>query len=171
VDLAGRKPAEALAPLKAELHGLVPVSHPAVPEVSSDEPGEHANVDLPFIHIRSAGEHATVRFFGLKIDSDGGRADIDASHRGKRTLVHAGHDGAEITVEDQGHDNVDMVYVLAGNHRRAASGYAAVGYVAKGPVKGPLVVGEFRATRHTDENPEHRDGGDLGRLIDRNVRG
>ena len=82
---------------------------------------------------------------------------------------------AEVIAEDVGKTNASMVYVLASEHR-AASGYRAVGYVAKGPSAGPLVVGEFRAVHKSADQGDYHDygnhgDGDIGRLIDRNVKG
>ncbi len=81
----------------------------------------------------------------------------------------AGGKGAQVTAEEIGETTPRSVYVLASD-RRAASGYRTVGYVAKGPVKGPLVMGEFRSTQKRNRS---RDGdhGDIERLIDRNVKG
>jgi len=168
VALDGRSPADVMAPTKAELHALVPVAVHGVRAVDKDEPGEHADVDLPFFHVHSVGDRADVKIFGVKIHSDGDNAEVHARHGGTRTVVHASRDGAEVIAEDVGRTNASLVYVLASDHTR--SGYRAVGYVAKGPAAGPLVVGEFRATRrsHADTRPEHTD---LDRLIDRNLKG
>ncbi|HLZ75631.1 hypothetical protein [Phenylobacterium sp.] len=170
VALDGRSAAEVLAPSQAELRALLPVSTPYVPAVSRDEPGEHANVDLPFFHVHTVGDHADVRIFGIKIHSDGDNANVQTHLGGAHTVVHASHDGAEVIVDDVGRTNASLVYVLASD-RKAASGYSAVGYVAKGPAAGPLVVGEFRATTRDGEYHRHSDNNDLDRLIDRNVRG
>ena len=171
VALDGRSASEVLEPSKAELRTLLPIATPYVPRVSRDEPGDHANIDLPFFHIHTAGDHADVRIFGVKVHSDGENANVRTSLGGAHTVVHASHDGAEVIVDDVGRTNASLVYVLASD-KRAASGYRAVGYVAKGPAAGPLVVGEFRAVQR-DEADRHRHGdhNDLDRLIERNVRG
>ena len=77
-------------------------------------------------------------------------------------MVHAGPGGAEVVAEDVGDNNASLVYVLASD-RKPASGYQAVGYVAKGPAAGPLVVGEFRTMRkvETNERGTHIENGDL----------
>lgn len=171
VALNGRSAADALEPSKAELRALLPVPTPHVGPVERDEPGEHANIDLPFFHVHTAGEHADVRIFGIKIHSDGDKADVQMRHGGAHTVVHASNSGAEVVVEDVGRTNASLIYVLA-SEKRASSGYRAVGYVARGPAAGPLVVGEFRATHHAETYRGGRgDHGDLDRLIDRNVKG
>jgi hypothetical protein len=171
VALDGRAAAEALAPSRMELRTLVPVSTPYVPKVSPDEPGDHANIDLPFFHVHTAGDHADVRIFGIKVHSDGDNANVQAHLGGAHTVVHASSSGAEVIVEDVGRTNASLVYVLASD-KAPTSGYQAVGYVAKGPKAGPLVVGEFRAMHKVETgHGNHVENGDLDRLIDRNVKG
>jgi hypothetical protein len=180
VALDGRSAGEALEPMKAELRALAPVAWAPVPPVARDEPGEHANIDLPFFHVHTAGEHSDVRIFGVKVHADGDNAEVHTNLGLKHTVVHAGPRGAEVTAEDTAGPNASLVYVLASD-RPAPSGYRVVGYIARGPASGPLVVGEFRSRdkRGDDheridghgEPGEHHDDGDIGRLIDRNLHG
>jgi hypothetical protein len=171
VSLDGRSATEALEPAKAQLRALVPVATRRIPRVERDEPGEHANIDLPFFHVHTAGDHADVRIFGVTVHSDGDNADVKTRLGGAHTVVHASSDGAEVITEDVGRTNASLIYVLA-SERRAPSGYRAVGYVARGPAAGPLVVGEFRAPGRTETYRHgHTDNGDLDRLIERNVKG
>ncbi|THD79884.1 MAG: hypothetical protein E7812_08385 [Phenylobacterium sp.] len=184
VALDGRSAPEVMQPTKAALWALVPIANPPVPPVGREEPGEHTNIDLPFFHVHTVGDHADVKIFGVKVHSEGDYADVRTDLGLKHTVVHAGPHGAEVVAEDVGRTNAELVYVLAAE-RGAPSGYWAVGYVAKGPVKGPLVVAEFRSVRkmggrggwdeddHGDYRGVHHDGdhGDIGRLIDRNVEG
>ena len=163
--LNGQTPSQAMAPLRAELHGLVPVYRQAT-SVNYSE-GESADVNVPFVHVHKDGDHADVRLFGIfhivdnDHDSDAGR------HGAEHTVVHAGLHGAEVVADKVGRTNASLVYVLAGNHRYS-SGYRAAGYVAKGPVTGPLVVAEFRSpvNSHRDNDDGHMD---LDRLIDRQL--
>ena len=171
VALDGRAATEALAPSRMEMRALVPVSTPYVPPVSRDEPGDHANVDMPFFHVHTVGERADVKIFGFTIHADGDKAEVHANAGGTHTVVHASPGGAEVITEEVGRASASLVYVLASD-KKPASGYQAVGYVAKGPVAGPLVVGEFRAVTHVETgHGSHVENGDLDRLIDRNVNG
>jgi len=170
VALEGRSAADALEPSKAELRALLPVPTPKIGRIERDDPGEHANIDLPFFHIHTAGEKADVRIFGIKVHSEGDNADVQMRHGRAHTVVHASDGGAEVMVEDVDRQNASLVYVLA-SEKRATSGYRAVGLVARGPTAGPLVVGEFRATHRVETRGDHVSHGDLDRLIERNVRG
>jgi hypothetical protein len=177
VALEGRSAVDAMAPTKAELHDLMPLRNRPVPAVAIEDGPDRTSVDLPFFHVRAVGDRADVKIFGVSIHSEGDNADVTAHHGPTHTVVHAGPDGAEVIAEDVGKTNASLVYVLASDHH-TSSGYHAVGYVAKGPAAGPLVVGEFRTTRRHggehidgDDHDFHGDHGDIDRLIERNVKG
>lgn len=166
--LHGQTPSEALAPVRAQLHALVPVYRNPIRARHADEPGDRADVDVPFVHVHAHGDEADVRLFGIfHIRSHGHDADVDKDHGRKHAAVHAGLRGAEVIADEVGRSNASLVYVLAGAHRQA-SGYQAAGYMAKGPVTGPLVVAEFRSPvkSHRDSDGGHDD---IDRLIDRNL--
>lgn len=171
VALEGRSATDALAPTKAELHALVPIYNHPVAAVDSNEPGDRADIDLPFFHVHTRGDHAEVRMFGIKVHAEGEKADVNVGHGHKHTVVHAGANGAEVLAEDVGRSNASLVYVLASD-KRMTSGYWTVGFVAKGPAKGPLVVGEFRNTqKRNGHDGGDGDHSDISRLIDFNVKG
>jgi hypothetical protein len=166
--LNGLTPSAALAPTRAQLHALVPVYRKAIAVSDSDGPGERADVDVPFVHVHKNGDRSDVRLFGIfHIVGHDHDTDLDMDHGRKHTAVHAGLGGAEVIADEVGRSNASLVYVLAGSHRHP-SGYRAVGYVAKGPVTGPLVVAEFRSP---ENGHRENDGGhlDIDRLIDRNL--
>jgi hypothetical protein len=166
--LNGQTPSEALAPTRAQLHALAPVYRNATPVNYGDGPGDTADVNVPFVHVHSDGDRSDVRLFGIfHIVGHDHAADSDKDHVRKHAVVHAGPRGAEVIADEVGRSNASLVYVLAGAHRYA-SGYRAVGYIAKGPVTGPLVVAEFRSPVSSNRG---NDGGhdDIDRLIDRNL--
>jgi hypothetical protein len=167
MPLEGRSPAEALAPTRAELHALLPVYEPPGTMADDGRPGDRADIDLPFIHIKASGDRADVRLFGIRIRSEGRNADVDVGRGRKRSIVRVGANGVQVTADEIGRSNASLVYVLVAN-RGSPAGYRAVGYVAKGPVTGPLVVAEFRSPhdRHGVRDGDHIE---LDRLIDRNL--
>ena len=167
VALDGRAPAEAMAPARAALTTLVPLRVRHVAPVANDDWGEHTDLDMPFFHVHEHGDRSEVRIFGVKVNSEGDYADVRTGLGRRHTIVHAGPDGAEVVSDEVGRAGASLVYVRA-SEKRSASPYRAVGYVAKGPVEGPLVVAEFRDTHHRRHH-EDGDRGDIGRLIDRNL--
>ncbi len=166
--LNGQTPSAALAPTRAQLHALVPVYRKAMPVNYSAESGDSADVNVPFVHVHKDGDRADVRLFGIfHIVGHDHDSDFDGDRGHEHASVHAGLRGAEVVADKVGRSNASLVYVLAGNHRYA-SGYRAVGYIAKGPVTGPLVVAEFRSpvNSHRDNDGGHDD---IDRLLDRNL--
>jgi hypothetical protein len=166
--LNGQTPSQALAPTRAQLHALVPVYRDPIPANYVDQPGNSADVNVPFVRVHANGDRADVRLFGIiHIVGHNHDADLEAGQGRKHAVVHAGLRGAEVIADEVGRSNASLVYVLAGNHRHP-SGYRAVGYIAKGPVTGPLVVAEFRSpvNNHRDNDDGHND---IDRLIDRNL--
>ena len=166
MPLNNQTPSEALAPVRTQLHGLVPVYRQAMPVNYSA--GDSADVDVPFVHVHKDGDRSDVRLFGIfHIVGRDHDSNADKDHGQEHASVHAGLHGAEVVADKVGRNNASLVYVLAGAHRYA-SGYRAVGYVAKGPVTGPLVVAEFRSpvNSHRDNDDGHLD---LDRLIDRQL--
>jgi hypothetical protein len=170
LPLNGQAPQAGLAPTEAELRTLVPArSGPSAVNIeANDGPGDHDNdhakIDLPGLHINANGDKADIRVLGADIKADGDEADIKTDVGMKGAAIHAGPGGAEIRAGDVGRHSAELVFVLAGD-KPGPSGYRAVGYVARGPAAGPLVVGEFKSK--TDRRQGH--DRDLERLIDLNV--
>lgn len=176
VSLNGQTPQAALAPLEAQLQGLVPARNgPSMVNIDAghddddhngDEGGrhDHAKIDLPGLHINANGDKADIRILGTDIKADGDKADIHTNMGMKDAVIHAGPGGAEIRAGEAGQHSAQLVYVLAGDNP-GPSGYRAVGYMARGPVAGPLVVGQFKSK----EGGRHGHDRDLQRLIDLNV--
>ena len=167
--LNGQTPRAALAPMEQAMAGLVQVSianSPVSIEANNGGPGgDKAKIDMPGFHIDADGDKAKIRIMGVNIDADGKNAVVHTGAGGGEATVHAGPGGAEIRAGKVGVNSANLVYVLAGDHP-GPSGYRAVGYIARGPVAGPLVVGEFKSKA---ENHDRHDS-DLQHLIDLNVK-
>jgi len=173
--LAGESPQAALAPTETALQTLVPARTGPTP-VSVDAGGgdaddsddqEHAKIDLPGIHINAQGRKAQVKVFGVVVDANGENANVNIGGGSRSTVVQAGPSGAVIRVTDIGPTNVKLAYVLAAGDRPGPSPYRAVGYLARGPLDGPLVVATFKAAEnHEDWRGDH----DLNALLALNVK-
>jgi len=192
VALNGQTPQAALTPIEADLKGVSPGAVPSATPANKDEDSgatvttatgsgtavsvkadshgkghDRANIDLPFLHIHTDGDKADVNLPGVQVHADGDNAHIQSGVGMKNANITANSNGAEIRAGDVNQNGANLVYILATNHP-AADGYKAVGYIARGPAKGPLVVGVFKAREGRGEG---RGGKDLERLINRNVRG
>ncbi len=168
VALNGQTPQAALGPMEADLRGLVPArSGPSMVNVDAgkgDHGEDNAKIDLPGLHIDAQGDKAKLKILGMNIDADGDKADIKTGTGTGAATIHAGPGGAEIRAGDVGEHAANLVFILAGD-QAGPSGYRAVGYIARGPVAGPLVVGEFKSRDHDHNRHNH----DLEQLIDLNV--
>lgn len=135
---------------------------------SDENDGEEAHVNLPGLHINTHGDRAEINMPGVHINADGGKARVNVDRPGGRLLsINADEQGAEIRTGDITARNVNATYILASKDA-GKLGDRAVGYVARGPVTGPLVVGVVKS--HGD-----RDNADdllhaVRRLVRRNVQ-
>ena len=128
--------------------------------------GDSVAVQVPGVTIEAEGENATVRIPGISIDTDGGqssvriggfniRSDETGDHVDIRTdseavRIRAHEVAAEIRTRDTS-EGVRATYILV-DERGSDLGWRLVGYEARGPEGGPVVVALVRSKdRHEDE--------------------
>ena len=133
---------------------------------ASAEGGDSVAVQVPGVTIEAEGENATVRIPGISIDTDGGqssvriggfniRSDETGDHVDIRTdseavRIRAHEEAAEIRTRDTS-EGVRATYILV-DERGSDLGWRLVGYEARGPEGGPVVVALVRSKdRHEDE--------------------
>lgn len=170
VKLDGAAPADALKAFEARLSTALPravaqlkaseaaaaaeAGHPAAtgdrasvraPGVDIQSEGDDATVRLPGLHIESRGDQASVRIGGFHIDaSDGeGAVNIQGSEDGDNVSVQAHQDAAEIRTRAGG-AATRANWILTDN-RPSEAGWRLVGYEARGPAGGPIVVATVRS--------------------------
>ncbi|CAN5156103.1 hypothetical protein BH09PSE2_BH09PSE2_08060 [soil metagenome] len=176
LDLNGRDAQTALAEPENELKALVPAAVPgsevatAADLANATDEGEHVKIDLPGIHIDTQGrDGAHIRAFGQDIDAKGKGAVIHGGWNGKTAVINAHDNGVEIKGGFFGKASIDANYLLA-SETAGPQGHHAAGYVARGPVAGPLVLGVETSKSSDDEDHHGNDRyRDLRRLVDRNV--
>jgi hypothetical protein len=124
-----------------------------------------AKVRLPGLSIDADGDRARVRLPGISIDAENDRANIRATGgKDGEVTVHAGDDGAEIRTRNDEHHGVRQSYLLAKDDA-GRTGWRAVGYEARGPHGGPLVI----AVTKQREDGDAFD--DAKQLVERNAGG
>ena len=167
LDLAGQAPQAALTLIEAGLRPLIPArAGPSPVDVDAADDGDRAKVDLPGIHIKAQGDKAEVRVFGITVNANGENADVNMGQGERSTVVQAGANGAEIRFADVSDGNARLMLALLAD-KAGPSGLHAVGYLARGPVAGPLAVASFKsAARHQD----WRRNAGLNALLDLNVK-
>lgn len=189
VELDGAEPAEALKAFEDRLSAAMPqavaqlkaasaegaaavdaaaAAHPPsgdrasvrAPGVDIQAEGDDATVRLPGLHIESKGDDASVRIGGFHIDaSEGeGSVNIEGSDGGDNVSIQANQDAAEIRTSAGG-GATRANWILTDN-RPSEAGWRLVGYEARGPAGGPIVVATVRA-RDRDRGRVFEDAKDL----------
>lgn len=190
IRLNGGDAEAALAPIEAELKGLMPTPPaPPAPAESKDGKGgkNKTSIHLPGINIDAHRDSADIRIGHLTINSDGGAAEVKVNknvniksdgaqasvnvaasddHEGDVT-IKANDNGAEIRAQKGGGDAVRSTLILAND--KAPKGYRLAGYEARGPKGGPLAVAVVKAkNRNTDDHDLFKD---MKALVRHNVGG
>lgn len=169
VALDGAEPRTRLAEFERDLRSLLPAAAaavaPAPPEAPAAPSDERVDVRLPGLTIRTDGEKADVRLPGIVVSSEGdtsqvrvGGVDIQDDGQGV-AITAAGGDG-DVAVKSS--DNISEVRVNAGggatrstyilsDSEPSPGGWRMVGYEARGPAGGPLVVATVRSRGREDD--------------------
>lgn len=123
--------------------------------------GDSASIQAPGVDIQAEGDKATVRLPGISIDADGEDASVNiggfqVEAKGDGTTVDVQSDDGGDSVSVQANDAATVVRTsAAGNATRAnwiltdnrpsVEGWRLVGYEARGPAGGPIVVVTVRS--------------------------
>ncbi|WP_369059207.1 hypothetical protein ABOZ73_16495 [Caulobacter sp. 73W] len=140
----------ALSPIETELRAIVPFQ---AREPSSD--GKHTEINLPGLHITAHDD----------ANGDGGTAEV----RVAGIHINANENGAEIRAEHFGENAVRASLILAAGDD--APEQHVVGYEARGPVKGPLVIAVVKAKDRDYTDDKDKDGvfSSMKKLVRMNV--
>jgi len=140
------------------------------PGVNIQTEGDDATVSLPGLHIESRGDQASVRIGGFHIDasdcegavnikgSGSGSGAGSGSGEGDSVSVQANQDAAEIRTSAGG-GATRASWILTDN-RPSEAGWRLVGYEARGPAGGPLVLATVRS-RDRERGSVFEDAKDL----------
>lgn len=134
VTLAGDANAT-LEPIATQLRAELPTvaAKPGAPTGDGDK--DRVDIDLPGVSIHAGGD---------------GKARIQAGHGDSGVTVDANDQGAEVHIQDEHGPGVRKMLILASD-TPGPHGYRVVGYEARGPVGGPLVVAQVR-TKNDDHD-------------------
>jgi hypothetical protein len=113
------------------------------PGMAIDAQGDRARVRLPGMSIDAQGDKASVRIGGFSISADDSNQSVDVRSSDESVSVQAHDDAAEIRTRAPG-DATRRTYILT-DRRPADQGWRLVGYEARGPVGGPIVIATVRA--------------------------
>jgi hypothetical protein len=112
-----------------------------------------------------------VEGLGQHVVASEGGAVVTGDWNGAHTSITAHDGGAEMRFGSVGRQAVDVTF-LSTSERAGPGGDRVAGYLARGPVSGPLVVAEVRGSRYDKHVGVAKDDPfrDAKRLVNRNVR-
>ncbi len=113
------------------------------PGLAVDAQGDRATVRLPGMSVDANGDKASVNFGGFSINADDSTETVNVSSADESVSVQAHDDAAQIWTRAPG-EAVRTTYMLTDN-TPADEGWRLVGYEARGPVGGPIVIATVRA--------------------------
>jgi hypothetical protein len=199
VALNGGDAEAALAPIEADLKGLMPaMKAPPTPTPPDGKPrGESARISLPGIKIDAHDKGADIKIGGLSINANDDGAEVRVAknvtvrdgdtvkHVTERTSGGNSNVSVKASNEDEGDteihatdDGAQIRQRKGGDGVRATlilasdkstSGYRVVGYEARGPKGGPLAVAVVKAKGR--DGSDHDIFEDMKTLVRHNVGG
>lgn len=104
--------------------------------------GDKARVRLPGVMIDAQGDKARVRIGGISINADDSGGSVNVRSDDESVDINATDDGAEIRTRGAG-DATRSTWILT-DSRASDQGWRMVGYEARGPAGGPIVVATVR---------------------------
>ncbi len=122
------------------------------PGVRIQAEGDTAQVKVPGLSIDADGDRARIRIGGVTIDANdsASRVNIEGSSGDDSVSVQAAADGAVIRTRAAG--DATRATWLVTDGQTAGLGWRLVGYEARGPAGGPLVIAVVRA-KETRRDP------------------
>lgn len=115
----------------------------AGPGLSVDAGGDKATVRLPGMSVDADGDKASVRFGSFTINADNDGETVDIRSEDEAVSIQAHDEAAEVHMRAPG-DAIRTTYMLT-DSRPADAGWRLVGYEARGPAGGPVVIATVHA--------------------------
>ena len=124
-------------------------------------------INLPGVHVDAGDGGARVHAFGQDVVASDDGAQVTSGWNGVTSQIHANDGGVEIRSGWIGAHALEQGYFLASD-AAGPQGVHAAGYVARGPVGGPLVLAVVKATGGGGDLDDDRFR-DVKRLVRRNT--
>lgn len=152
----------AKAEAAAERAGEAAERAAATAEDAADAAADSAHVSAPGMRIDTQGDKATIRLPGMRIDADGDRANIRiggitirADDKNSQVHIRSNSDSGDDAVSIDASDGaarirtsspgeaVRVTFLMTAD-QSSTTGWRVVGYEARGPSGGPIVVATVR---------------------------
>ncbi|MGH7027596.1 MAG: methyltransferase type 11, partial [Brevundimonas sp.] len=136
---------------RAEAHGGPgSTAHVSAPGVRVDAQDDKASVRLPGMRIDADGDRANIKIGGITIRADDSSSQVKVRSDDEAVSIDA-HDGAARIRTSAPGQSVRATFLMTTNGADAETGWRMVGYEARGPAGGPIVVATVR-TKDRNEN-------------------
>lgn len=127
----------------AEANAAADSARVRAPGMAIDAEGDRARVRLPGMSIDTDGDKASVRIGGFSINADDSSETVDISSSDESVSIQAHEDAAQIRTSAPG-EATRRTYMLT-DRTPADEGWRLVGFEARGPAGGPIVIATVRA--------------------------
>ena len=147
-ERAGADAERAAAKAEAAADAAADSAHVSAPGMRIDAQGDKATVRLPGMHIDADGDRANIRIGGITIRADDKNSQVNvrsnsgSSSDADAVTIDASDGAARIRTSSPG-EAVRASFLMTSN-QPSSTGWRVVGYEARGPSGGPIVVATVR---------------------------
>ena len=147
-ERAGADAERAAAKAEAEADAAADSAHISAPGMRIDAQGDKATVRLPGMHIDADGDRANIKIGGITIRADDRNSQVNVRSRSGSSsdadtvTIDASDGAARIRTTSPG-EAVRATFMMTAD-QSSTTGWRVVGYEARGPSGGPIVVATVR---------------------------
>ncbi|MFK0298701.1 methyltransferase type 11 [Brevundimonas sp. NPDC090276] len=139
---AGADAERAAAKAEAAADAATDSAHVSAPGVRIDAHGDKATVHLPGMRIDADGDRANIKIGGITIRADDKNSQVNVRSTDEVVSIDANDNTARIRTSAPG-EAVRATFLMTAD-QSSTTGWRVVGYEARGPSGGPIVVATVR---------------------------
>lgn len=137
-----RRAEDEAAHAEAEANSTADSAHVSAPGVRVDAQDDKASVRLPGMRIDADGDRANIKIGGITIRADDRNSQVKVASDKETVTIDAADGAARIRTNTPG-EAVRSSFLMTSN-QPSSTGWRVVGYEARGPSGGPIVVATVR---------------------------
>ncbi|MEN5169237.1 methyltransferase type 11 [Brevundimonas pondensis] len=141
-ERAGADAERAAAMAEAAADAAADSAHISAPGMRIDAHGDKATVRLPGMHIDADGDRANIKIGGITIRADDKNSQVKVRSTDEVVSIDAHDNTARIRTSTPG-EAVRATFLMTAD-QSSTTGWRVVGYEARGPSGGPIVVATVR---------------------------
>jgi hypothetical protein len=141
-ERAGAEAERAAAKAEADAETATDSAHVSAPGVRIDAHGDKASVRLPGMRIDADGDRANIKIGGITIRADDRNSQVNVRSNQDVVSIDAQNNSARIRTSSPG-EAVRATFMMTAD-QSSTTGWRVVGYEARGPAGGPIVVATVR---------------------------